>query len=42
MMFDYWKLKRAYNTLELNFETLKLKVNIKIELLQDKRMKYKN
>lgn len=23
MMFDYWKLKRAYNTLELNYETLK-------------------
>lgn len=22
-MFDYWKLKRAYNTLELNYETLK-------------------
>lgn len=22
-MFDYWKFKRAYNTLELNYETLK-------------------
>lgn len=33
MMFDYWNLKRAYNMLELNYETLKTERENKVRVI---------
>lgn len=40
VMFDYWKLKRAYNTLELKYETLQSEAEYKDRVIT--RLKNEN
>ena len=32
-MFDYWKVKKAYNTLEVKYETLKKELEYKNRII---------
>lgn len=41
-MFDYWKLKRAYNTLELNYDTLKTESEYKDRVITRQKNEIQN